>query len=304
MPKSDVAVLLALAAALASAVGNVVRQRSAHEVTDKPVGYFALFRMSWRNRYWRLGALAAIANYGLQAAALSLGSVILVTGLQVTALLFALPIYARMTRHPVSRWDWTWATLLAAALAVVVTVGNPTAGHSRASLQTWLVVAAVMGPAVGLCVLAARIWSHRSIAAVLLAAVSGASLALFAVLLKGVAEVAEGGIVAVLTAPELYAGILAAFAGMMFQQSAYRGGRLTASMPTMTVAKPAVGSLLGVSVLGETMQVGDETVFVLVLAVLLMVVATAALARGEAVTVQAHADAITVDDTAAVPSER
>ena len=104
MPKSELAaVLLALAAAFASAIGNVARQRSAHEVTDGRVGYLALFFMSWRNRDWRLGAVAAVANYGLQAAALSLGSVILVTGLQVTALLFALPLYARMTGAPVSQ---------------------------------------------------------------------------------------------------------------------------------------------------------------------------------------------------------
>jgi hypothetical protein len=290
VPKADIAVVLALAAAFASAIGNVSRQRSAHEVTDRHVGYLALFFMSWRNRDWRLGALAAIANYGLQAGALSFGSVILVTGLQVTALLFALPLYARMTGAAVSRWDWSWAAILAAALAVVVTVGNPVAGHSRASLQTWLVVAAVAGPLVGLCLLGARLWPHGAIAAVLLAAVSGASLALFAVLVKGAVEAAKGGIVAVLATPELYACIGAAVAGMVFQQSAYRGGPLNASMPTMTVAKPTVGALLGVFVLGETVNSGDETVFVLVIAVAVMVLATAALARGEARTVQAHTD--------------
>jgi len=293
VPKADIAaVVLALAAALASAIGNVVRQQSAHEVTDKPVGYLALFLMSWRNRSWRIGALAAIANYVLQGAALALGSVILVTGLQVTALLFALPIYARITRHPSSRWDWTWAAVLAASLAVVVTVGNPTAGHDRAHWQTWLVVAAIMGPLLVLCVVGARIWPDRAIAAVLLAAVSGASLGLFAVLLKGATEAAEGGIGALLAAPELYASILAAFAGMVFQQSAYRGGPLNVSMPTMTVAKPVVGSLLGVAVLGETLQPNDERAFVLVVAVVVTVVATAALARGEAKTVQAHADEV------------
>ena len=181
------------------------------------------------------------------------------TGLQVTALLFALPLYARMTGAPVTRWDWSWAAILAAALAVVVTVGNPEAGHSRASLQTWLVVAAVAGPLVGLCLLGARLWPDRAIAAVLLAAVSGASLALFAVLVKGAVDAAKGGIVALLATPELYACIGAAVAGMVFQQSAYRGGPLNASMPTMTVAKPSVGALLGVFVLGETVNSGDET---------------------------------------------
>ncbi|MCV7331954.1 DMT family transporter [Mycobacterium cookii] len=290
MSKADVAVLLALAAALASAIGNVERQRSAHEVTDKPVGYLALFIMSWRNRSWRIGAVAAVANYAFQAGALSLGSVMLVTGLQVTALLFALPIYARMNGHPVTLWEWIWAAVLAAALAVVLTVGNPVAGYSRAPWSTWMIVAAVMGPLLALCVLGARIWPHRAIAAVLLAAVSGASLGLFAVLVKGATEAAEGGIGALLAAPELYASVGAAFAGMVFQQSAYRGGPLNVSMPTMTVAKPVVGSLLGVAVLGETVQPDEERVVVLIVAVLLTVIATAALARGEAETVQAHAD--------------
>ena len=152
---------------------------------------------------------------------------------------------------------------MATALAVVVTVGNPVAGYSRAPLHTWLVVAAIAGPLVGLCLLGARLWPDRAIAAVLLAAVSGASLALFAVLVKGAVDAAKGGIVAVLAAPELYACIGAAIAGMVFQQSAYRGGPLNASMPTMTVAKPTVGTLLGVFVLGETVDSGDETVFVL-----------------------------------------
>jgi hypothetical protein len=63
------------------------------------------------------------------------------------------------------------------------------------------------------------------------------------------------------------------------------------------VAKPTIGSLLGVFVLGETVNSGDETVFALGAAVAVMVVATAALARGEAETVEAHTDTF-----AAVPS--
>ena len=39
MSKADIAVLLALCAALASALGGVVRQRSAQEITDEPVGH-------------------------------------------------------------------------------------------------------------------------------------------------------------------------------------------------------------------------------------------------------------------------
>jgi hypothetical protein len=288
--KADIAALLALLAALASAIGNVVRQKSAHEVTDKKVGQVALFRMSVRDRLWQLGAVMAIANYVLQAAALSMGSVMLVTGLQVTALLFALPMYARMMHQRVSRWEWVWAAVLAGALAVVVTVGNPTAGHWRASVGTWTMVALTLGPALLLCMLGARIWAGRAIAALLLAVVAGAELALFAVLAKGVVDVLGRDPGAVFRTPELYACILAALAGMIVQQSAYRAGSLTAAMPAMTVAKPVVGSLLGVVVLGETLQAGEDTFFVLLVAAVVMVIATAALARGEAASVQGPRD--------------
>lgn len=305
MTKTDFAVLLALGAAFASAIGNVVRQHSAQDVTDKPVGHFAFFRMSWSVGGWQLGAVAAIANYSLQAAALSLGSVILVTGLQVTALLFALPLYSRMTHQPVTRWEWVWAALLAAALAVVVTIGNPTAGHSRAAVGIWIVVALVLGPLLVLCVVAAGVWSGRPVASVLLAAVSGASLALFAVLIKGVIEAAKDGFGAVLSAPELYASVVAAFAGMMFQQSSYRGGTLTASMPTATVAKPTMGSLLGVTVLGEALHPSKEAAFFLVVAVVVMVIATAALARGEAASVEeAHAHDMEASEPPAISPKR
>jgi drug/metabolite transporter (DMT)-like permease len=288
MPKADIAVLLALCAALVSALGNVIRQRSAQEITDKPVGHLKLFRMSFHDSRWWLGSVAAVANYALLAAALGLGSVVLATSLQVTALLFALPIYTRLTHHRVTRWEWMWAVLLAVALVVFVTVGAPEAGHARGSLTTWIVVGAAMAPTLVLCVLAARIWPARQAAAVLLAVVAGSSLAVFAVLTKGVVEVLEGGLGAVLRAPEVYAAILLALAGMIFQQSSFRAGALTASMPTVIVAEPVVASVLGVIVLDETLGARGPEIFALGAAVIVVIVATWALARGKAATTAAR----------------
>ena len=237
MAKAEIAaVLLALGAALVSAVGSVIRQRSAHEIVDKPVGAWELFLLSVRDTRWWWGAVAAVANYALQAAALSLGSVMLVTALQVTVLLFALPINARITHQRATAWEWFWALALAGSVAVIVTVGNPASDQQRAPLETWVVVAIVMGPALVFCVLGARIWSG-AVAAVLLAVVAGSSLALFAVLTKGVVEAAEGGLGAVLRAPELYAWLAVALAGMVFQQASFRAGALTASLPTMTLGE-------------------------------------------------------------------
>ncbi|OBH55499.1 DMT family transporter [Mycobacterium sp. E2479] len=316
MSKVDVAALLALCAALASAVGDVIRQRSAHEITDKPVGHLELFRMSLRDTRWWLGGLAAITNYSLQAAALAWGSVVMVTALQVTALLFALPIYARLVNRRVTPREWTWALTLAAALAVVITVGDPAAGHQRAPLQAWIIVAMVMVPLLVACVVAARLRAGSPFSAVLLAVVAGSSLALFAVLTKGIVEISENGPLGVLTSPEFVPWLLVALAGMIFQQSAFRAGALTASLPTMTVAKPVVAGLLGVLVLGETLNASGPEAFLLVAAVAVVFIATIALARGEAATIdradrgsggaprEIPARTVTEDDDFGPPSDR
>lgn len=287
MARADIAVLLALAAAFFIAVGDVIHQRSAHEVTDEPVGHLTLFLSLLRDRQWWLGSAVAAAGFAFQAAALGLGSVLLVQAVLVTSLLFALPISARQAHRRVTRWQWIWAVLLAGAVIVIVTVGNPTAGQSRASLETWLEVAAVLGPVAALCLLGAKVWSGPT-SAVLLAVVSGTLWGLFAVLTKAVVDRLDvtswAGVGQLLVTPELYIWVVVAIAGTAMQQASFRAGALTASLPTMTLTEPLVACALGVVVLGETLRPGEAGWVILVLAVTVMIAAAAALARGEAAT--------------------
>jgi drug/metabolite transporter (DMT)-like permease len=281
MAKADIAALLALGAAFFIAIGDVIHQRSAHEVTDEQVSHLELFTRLLRDGRWWLGSAVAAIGFALQAAALGLGSVLLVQALLVTSLLFALPINARASHRRVTRWEWLWAALLAAAVVVIVTVGNPTAGHSHASWKTWTAVIVVLGPALVLCIVGAGIVKGPA-SAVLLGFVSGALWGVFAVLTKGVVDRIDDGLWALVRTPELYVWALVAIAGTAYQQASFRAGSLTASLPTMTVAEPVVGSVLGIFVLGEALRPGDAGWFTLVIAVTAMVVATAALARGEA----------------------
>jgi drug/metabolite transporter (DMT)-like permease len=289
MDKADIAALFALGAALFIAIGDVMHQRSAHEVTDEPVGHLQLFLRLLKDTGWWLGSAVSAIGFILQAAALGLGSVLLVQAILVTALLFALPINARLSHRKVTRWEWTWAALLAASVVVIVTVGNPTEGQSRASLETWMLVIAVLGPLLVACVVAAGMLTGP-ISAVLLAVVSGALWGLFAVLTKGVVDLLSDGLWPLLRAPELYAWALVAIAGTAWQQSSFRAGTLTASLPTMTITEPIVGSVLGVVLLGETLRPGEAGWFTLVAAVAVMVVSTVALARGEAATAALEAE--------------
>ncbi|MHA7650506.1 DMT family transporter [Mycobacterium sp. ML4] len=281
MGNVEYATLLALGAALLAGVSYVILQRSAQQVSDENVGHLTLFQLSLRHVQWWLGSLAALGSFVLQALALTLGSVVLVQALQATALLFALPIDARLTHHRCTAKEWLWAVLLAAAVAVIVLAGDPTAGYARAPLHSWLVVAAVMVPAVLLCVVGARVASG-AVSAVLLALASAATLAVFTVLTKGVmAELGEG-FSALARAPELYAWMAVLPLGLMLQQSALRLGALTATLPTITVSRPVIASVLGVTVLGEVVHAGEGQVLSLAVAITVVVVATVALARDEA----------------------
>lgn len=106
--RESIAALLALGAALFIAISDVIHQQTAHAVTDQAVGHVELFTRLLAVRRWLVGSLVAAVGFGLQAAALGLGSVLLV-----------------------------------AADAVIIIVGHPTAGQARAWLHTWAWVAAV-----------------------------------------------------------------------------------------------------------------------------------------------------------------
>ncbi|OBF43157.1 hypothetical protein A5787_14875 [Mycobacterium sp. 852002-50816_SCH5313054-b] len=262
-------------------IGDVLEQRSAQQVTDKPVGTFTLFRRLLRDRRWWTGSLVAAAGFGLQAAALGLGSVVLVQALSVTSLLFALLISARVNHRKITRRQGIWAMLLVAAVAVVVTVGDPQAGTPRGSVETWIVVGLIMGPALILCVIGSRVFS-ASVGALLLGLMSGSLWGLFSVLTKGVVDQLDRGIPALLRLPELYVWAVLAIVATAWEQSAFRAGPLTASLPAVTVAEPVVGSVLGVIVLGETLSTARTSLIALGLSVAVMAAATVALAHSQA----------------------
>jgi drug/metabolite transporter (DMT)-like permease len=116
----------------------------------------------------------------------------------------------------------------------------------------------------------------------LLGLMSGSLWGLFSVLTKGVVDQLDRGIPALLRTPELYVWVVLAIAATAWEQSAFRAGPLTASLPAVTVAEPIVGSVLGVTVLGETLRTNDIGWVALGLSVALMGAATVALARSQA----------------------
>lgn len=290
MSHTLIAALLALSSALCIATGDVLQQRTAQRITDRAVGSVELFANLLRSQRWWWGTLLLAASIALQVAALGEGSVLLVQALLMFSVLFALPLNARLSHRAVTAGEWVWAALLTAAVTVVVVVGNPQAGHSGASLRTWAVVAIVLGPLLIGCVVAGRI-RGGAVAAMLFAFVSGALWGTFAALTKEVVARLGEGPAAVMRAPELYACILVALGGVVWSQAAFRAGPLTASMPTLQVSQPVVAAVLGVVVLGETLETGRPGMIALTAAALVMIAAIIKLGRVEAVSARDRGDA-------------
>jgi drug/metabolite transporter (DMT)-like permease len=254
-----VAILSALLAAFWAAVGIVVRQRVAQGVPADKAMSGTMVTSLVREPLWWAGTLAAVAGYVFQAIALAHGSLLLVQPLLVSSLLFALPLSARLCHQRVSWDEWAWAVLLTTALALVITV-----------------------PLVTGCIVAARRAVGRS-RAMLLAVAVAVVLGMIAVLTKVCTHrFAVGGWHELLTVPAPYVLVALAVVLTVLQQSAFHAGALQASVPIMLVGEPVVAVLLGIVVLGEHLAVRDSASLVLAVAVLAMVAATIALARGQA----------------------
>ena len=178
-----VTVLLSLLAAVFLAIGIVVRQRATLDVPAEHGVSAVMVLTLIRRPLWWAGTAAAVAGFVFQALALANGSLLLVQPILVSALLFALPLSARLAHRRVTRGEWAWALLLTAALAVFVVLAKPSPGDYEASLGMSAIVAVVCTAAVLACVVVAlRSADWRR--AVLLAVAVGVLFGVVAVLTK------------------------------------------------------------------------------------------------------------------------
>jgi drug/metabolite transporter (DMT)-like permease len=215
-----------------------------------------------RRPLWWVGTLADVGGYVAQAAALGLGSLLLVQPLLVTGLLFALPLGARWAGRSLGRAELVWSALLVAALAVFVVSGEPTAGVDRAGLREWAPAAIVLGPVLGACLIGAAA-RRGTVRAVLLAVATGLLYGVGAALTKGVVGRLDDGVLALLASWETYGLAITLVGGTLLQQSAFQAGDLGASLPAVTVGEPVVAVGVGVGVLHERLRV-DGTEWLLI----------------------------------------
>ena len=274
-------VFFALCAAVSMAVGIVVRQRATMDLPAEHGVSTVMFTTLLRRPVWWAGTGAAVLGYVFQALALTTGSLILVQPLLMSALLFTLPLSARLGKRRVTRSEWLWAALLTVGLAVFVLLARPGPQDSPASLPVSAIAAGASAVVILGCVVAAvRIGGWQR--AALLAVAVGVLFGVVAVTTKIVMHVAdERGLLALLATPAPYALIVLGVIATLLQQSAFHAGALQMTVPTMLVLEPVVAVLLGAVVLGEQLEAGRYEGIALAVAVVAMVAATVALGRGE-----------------------
>jgi drug/metabolite transporter (DMT)-like permease len=259
-------VAAALAGAVFTAIGIVVRQRATMDVPAEHGMSLVMLKTLLRRPRWWAGTGAAVTGYAFYAVALAKGSLLLVAPLLVAALLFALPMSAWLSHRRVSRAEWAWASLLTLALAVFVALARTAPGDYEGSELPAVAVAGLSFALVGCCLLAAARFSDWR-RAILLALAVGVLFGVVAVLTKiEMNLLTEDGVMRVLRSPVTYALIATAVAATLLQQSAFHAGSLKASVPAMLVLEPLVAVLLGQVILGEHLTVGTPSAVALAIA--------------------------------------
>ncbi|MGZ4689802.1 MAG: DMT family transporter [Acidimicrobiia bacterium] len=287
-------VLLALGAGLCYALASVMQHHVAAQQAPELSLHPRLIYELAKRPLWLAGIVLDIGAYLLEAAALSVGSIVVVQPLLVSGLLFALPLSAIGGVGKPRRREWTAAIALTLGIAVFVTVGSPTGGSSQAPIWQWAIVFAICGViALGAVVLSRGAQPH--VRALSLAFATGATYAVTAALTKTVVDVLGAhGVSGVLSSWETYALAVVSVAGLILNQSAFQAGHLAASLPALAVTNPVLSSIIGITLFGETLgATGPIPIALTTLAVVVMIAGTISLSRSPLVTGENAHPAIT-----------
>ena len=133
-----IAIALAVGAAFLFALGTVLQQKGGSE-ESADAGMQADFLAKLAQRpVWLLGVLVEVIGFGLQATALGLGRLIVVQPIQVTSVVFALPLGVWLTAQIVNRREILGAVLTTAGSSPSSCSQTPPAAPTtRRSAHGW-----------------------------------------------------------------------------------------------------------------------------------------------------------------------
>ncbi|MGO8870683.1 MAG: DMT family transporter [Acidimicrobiales bacterium] len=250
------AILLALLAASAFAMGSVLQQKGVLEAPAEGDDPRFLVQILKRP-VWLAGGGLQATGWVLQAAALDRGSLVVVQSLTATSLVIALPLGAHFTDQQISRRVVTGAVAIIVGIVLFLSVGSPQKGTSYPTPATW-VAAGALGTAV--VVVLARIGRTRSGAtkALIFGSAAGVGFAFQATVTKEFMTIVGNGIGDLFSSWEIYALIATAFAGFILQQSALKTGILAPAMASSNAVTLFASVVFGITVFGEKLSNGSN----------------------------------------------
>ena len=247
-----IAVVAALAAGCAFAVGAVLQQSAAREASlEHSLSIRLLWDLAHRPR-WLLGIASDAGSFGLQALALAHGPIALVQPLLVTGVLFAIPLAVSLRGMRLGVQEWIGTVAVGGGLALFLVSASPAAGEPKTSFGRWVLILIAVG---GLMMLAIAVGQtlHGPYRASMFALSAGAAFGLLAALTKTSTWLLGQGASTFFTAWQPYAMLGVAIAGAIVQQSAFQAAPLPASLPVMDATEPTVAVLIGVFAFGEAL---------------------------------------------------
>ncbi|MBM3672036.1 MAG: hypothetical protein FJW86_07640 [Actinobacteria bacterium] len=290
MSDTALAVVLALAGGLCYSIAAVLQQRAAAEQPPELSLSLRLIGRLVRRPLWLLGIVFDIAAYGLEAAALGVGSIVVVGPVLVSSLLFAIPLATVGRPARVTRREMVPAALIVGGLAVFIGIGDPRGDASTASGTQWALASVCIALLAGAAVAVGRRARDASERALMFGLATGTLYALTAVLTKATVDLFDHGVLDTFTHWQPYALVAVSIAGLVLNQSAFQAGHLAASLPTIAVTNPVLSAALGVALFGERFGASEPLeVAATAVAVIVMVMATLRLARSPLVLSQHRA---------------
>jgi drug/metabolite transporter (DMT)-like permease len=240
-----VAVGLALASAVCYAASAALQH---HEASRQSASGLALVRALARRPRWCMAVGASLLGALLHLGALGAGPLVLVQPIGVTALVFALPVGARLNRARVGGRSWAGAACVAVGLPGVLGLVPHHPAAPGPGVLSYPTAALVVGVLVVAAATAGVLCGRRRPRA-------GAVLfAVGAALCFGLASAVVRALWLDRAGPSaVVAGLVAMGCGVVLAQHAYRSGGLGAPLAVLNLVDPLTAAGIGVLVLGEAL---------------------------------------------------
>ncbi|MDF4249162.1 DMT family transporter [Streptomyces sp. WMMB303] len=243
-----------LVAACFLGLGFVLQQDAAARAPTADVLSFRLLLDLVRVPRWLLGIASMVVGQLTSAFALMKGHLSTVEPLLATNLLFAMLFARRLSSQRLGWSGWAGVVLLSGGVTAFIVAGRPEGTEYQASaLRHWLVFGGLAGIALVLVLIARHLELFKE--PPLLAAAAGALYGLQDALTRVVGDIySASGVVGVLLSWQGYTIVGLAVVGLVLVQSAFEGGPLRMSLPSLTAAEPLAGIACGIGFLGDSIR--------------------------------------------------